>query len=346
MSGTISFLPGAEAGPLVMSRHDATGTAGREQLIADLDRRGSSPTRLELIVFRDGDGLDSLLDAPDETRERVDEVLVAAARRHRAALYRLDASIHALVSPDRGPSQTAAAAVRAGVREISEIVATGMVHGDAVMAADAVSGADALRVALDRLRARGRLSGRSAERQVRDVLLQLLSECRPDSSRPGAPPVAAHAVAVGRHLGMELGQLDVLVRAAELQDLGKLAIPDSILTKTTPLSADEWQVIRRHPVVGERILSATPALEPVARLVRSCSERFDGSGYPDGLRGDEIPLGSRVIAVCVAYHAMTSQRPYRSAMAEGEAFGELFRGAGIQFDPMVVAAFCAVVPGR
>jgi two-component system cell cycle response regulator len=100
-------------------------------------------------------------------------------------------------------------------------------------------------------------------------------------------------------------------------------------------------MIHRHPLIGERILAAAPALAPVARLVRSSYERFDGSGYPDGLRGETIPLGSRVIAVCVAYDAMTSVRPWREPLTEAAAFEELDRCAGNQFDPMVVAAFRA-----
>jgi two-component system cell cycle response regulator len=101
--------------------------------------------------------------------------------------------------------------------------------------------------------------------------------------------------------------------------------------------------MRRHPLIGERILLAAPALRPVARLVRSTHERWDGSGYPDGLRGDEIPLGARVVAVCDAFDAMTTERPYRDPIGEVEANAELRRCAGTQFDPMVVGAFCRVI---
>jgi HD-GYP domain-containing protein (c-di-GMP phosphodiesterase class II) len=101
--------------------------------------------------------------------------------------------------------------------------------------------------------------------------------------------------------------------------------------------------MRRHPLIGERILLAAPALRPVARLVRSSHERWDGGGYPDGLRADEIPLGARVVAVCDAFDAMTTERPYRQPIAEDEAIAELHRCAGTQFDPMVVAAFCRVI---
>jgi HD-GYP domain-containing protein (c-di-GMP phosphodiesterase class II) len=181
----------------------------------------------------------------------------------------------------------------------------------------------------------------SSERQVRDVLLQILSERRAGGSAVALPHVAAHAIGVGRRLGLPLGELDDIVRAAEMQDIGMLAVPEAVLHKRAALEPEEWAMIHRHPVVGERIIAAAPALAPVARLVRSSYERFDGTGYPDGLQGEAIPLGSRVIAVCVAYDAMTSVRPYRAALPAATAFEELRRCAGHQFDPMIVAAFCA-----
>ena len=118
-------------------------------------------------------------------------------------------------------------------------------------------------------------------------------------------------------------QLDELARAAELHDIGKVAIPDAILNKPGPLDDDEWSFMRRHTIIGERILGAAPALRPVARLVRASHESWDGNGYPDGLAGEEIPLGARIVAVCDAYHAMISDRPYREAMLPAEAVAEL-----------------------
>ena len=125
-----------------------------------------------------------------------------------------------------------------------------------------------------------------------------------------------------------------------------MAIPDAILNKPGPLEAAEWEFIRQHTLIGERIIAAAPALVPVARLVRSSHERWDGSGYPDGLRGEEIPLGSRVIAVCDAYAAMVSERPYSVAMRPARALEELRSGAGTQFDPRVVATFENVAAGE
>jgi HD-GYP domain-containing protein (c-di-GMP phosphodiesterase class II) len=139
---------------------------------------------------------------------------------------------------------------------------------------------------------------------------------------------------------MTAEQLDELTRAAELHDIGKAAIPDAILNKPGPLDGDEWLFMRRHTIIGERILAEAPALVPVAALVRASHERWDGAGYPDGLAGDQIPLGARVIMVCDAFHAMTNRRAYSVALSPEAALDELRRGGGTQFDPLVVDAFC------
>jgi two-component system cell cycle response regulator len=130
--------------------------------------------------------------------------------------------------------------------------------------------------------------------------------------------------------------------AAELSNIGKIAIPGSILRKTGPLDADEWAFMQRHTLIGERIAQSAPALTGVARLIRSSHERWDGTGYPDRLAGDEIPLGSQIVFVCDAYSAMTGDRCYKPAMAPADAHAELRRNAGTQFAPAVVEAFLAV----
>ena len=182
----------------------------------------------------------------------------------------------------------------------------------------------------------------SAGRQSRDVLLRTLSERRPDLHLR-LRDIGELALAVGRELHMGPEGLDEVARAAELHDVGKIAVPDAILDKAGPLDPVEWSFMRRHPLIGERILLEAPALRPVARLVRSSHERWDGGGYPDGLRGDEIPLGARVVAVCDAFDAMTTERPYRGPVTHSDAIAELRRCAGTQFDPMVVEAFCKVI---
>ena len=135
-------------------------------------------------------------------------------------------------------------------------------------------------------------------------------------------------------------------RAAHLHDVGMLAVPDEIVHKAGPLDAREWEFVRQHTLVGERILRASPELRGVAAVVRSTHERWDGAGYPDELSGSETPLASRILAACDAFTAMTSQRPYRAQLDEAEALAELERNAGTQFDPAVVAALVAVVRER
>ena len=158
----------------------------------------------------------------------------------------------------------------------------------------------------------------SAGPQSRDVLLRTLSERRPDLHL--RLPRHRRAGARGRPRAPHGPEgLDEVARAAELHDVGKIAVPDAILDKPGSLDPVEWSFMRRHPLIGERILLAAPALRPVARLVRSSHERWDGSGYPDGLRGDEIPLGARVVAVCDAFDAMTTDRPYRESVSEADA---------------------------
>jgi diguanylate cyclase (GGDEF)-like protein len=188
-------------------------------------------------------------------------------------------------------------------------------------------------------------AGRSrsvAGKQTRDALMQALQEREP-GLKEHIDEVAALSRAVGRALDLSADDIDSLVRAAELHDIGKVAVPDSILLKPGPLDDTEWGFVRQHTVVGERILSAAPALVPVARIVRASHERWDGGGYPDGTSGEDIPLGARIVAICDAYHAITSERPYGEARPHEEAIHELRRCAGGQFDPDLVGVFCSVV---
>jgi HD-GYP domain-containing protein (c-di-GMP phosphodiesterase class II) len=174
------------------------------------------------------------------------------------------------------------------------------------------------------------------------VLLQILN-ARTPALVEHLDGVAALSLAVGRRVGLEAEELDELVRAAEMHDIGKTAVPETIINKPGPLDEREWAFMRRHTIFGERILSAAPALLPVAKLVRSSHERWDGAGYPDGLAGEEIPLGARIINACDAYDAITSLRAYKRARSSEDAVAELRRCAGDQFDPRVVAALIEVL---
>ena len=151
---------------------------------------------------------------------------------------------------------------------------------------------------------------------------------------------------VGEALALDEEQISKLRTAALLHDIGKVGVPDEILHKPGPLDESEWEIMRQHPLVGERILRAIPGLGSVAKIVRHEHERWDGRGYPDGLAGEEIPIGSRIILVCDAYHAMTSDRPYRTAMSHTDAVAELTRNAGSQFDPNVAEALVGYLYGR
>jgi HD-GYP domain-containing protein (c-di-GMP phosphodiesterase class II) len=157
--------------------------------------------------------------------------------------------------------------------------------------------------------------------------------------------VGVLACRVGRRLGMARGELWLLGLAGRLHDVGKIGVADEVLNKPGPLDDGEWALMRRHAAVGADIVAKVRGLEPVARFVRWHHERWDGCGYPDGLAGPEIPLGSRVIGACDAFHAMTADRPYRAALDVDVALAELTAGAGSQFDPRVVAAIAReVVP--
>jgi two-component system cell cycle response regulator len=185
---------------------------------------------------------------------------------------------------------------------------------------------------------------RRADRRGRpqDVLLEALTAREP-SLETHSTQVATLAVAVGARLGLTAEVLARLEQVGLLHDIGKIGIPDAVLAKPGPLSDAEWKFIRRHTVIGERILAASPALTGVARIVRSTHERMDGTGYPDGLSGEAIPIEARVVAACDAFSAMTSERSYSPTMSEADALAELERCAGSQFDPRVVQVIGEVV---
>jgi diguanylate cyclase (GGDEF)-like protein len=217
-------------------------------------------------------------------------------------------------------------------------------HGVVLLPHEATTLEQALQLADERMYSHKH--GRSGAReQARDVLMRTMQAKQPDL-REHSSEVADLAVAVARRLDMDGEEIDEIARAAELHDVGKVGIPDVILHKPAGLDATEWELMYQHTILGERILNAAPALRPVARIVRSTHERWDGRGYPDGLRGDEIPLAARVVAVCDAYDAMTTDRAYSSAVGHDAACQELRDMAGSQFDPQVVAAFIAEIAER
>jgi two-component system cell cycle response regulator len=213
-------------------------------------------------------------------------------------------------------------------------------YGLAIIPDDASTASAALQLADQRMYADKAGSSRNSRAKTRDVLMALLNERTPDLHHH-VNGVSELVLVLAREFALDSEEMDEVLRAAELHDIGKLAIPDEILQKPGPLNDSEWQFMHQHPIIGERILNADPALRPVARLVRACHERWDGHGYPDGLVGDAIPLGARIIAACDAYEAMTSERCYQAARSKHDAIAELERNAGSQFDPAVIEALCA-----
>jgi HD-GYP domain-containing protein (c-di-GMP phosphodiesterase class II) len=154
------------------------------------------------------------------------------------------------------------------------------------------------------------------------------------------------ALEVGTMLGLDAAALKRLELGALFHDIGKIGIPSTILAKPGRLTAEEREIMQTHPELGERIIAPIDRLEDVRPIVRSCHEHWDGSGYPDGKRGEEIPLEARIILVCDAFHAMTTDRPYRKRLSVAEALRRLRQGAGTQFDPRVVDVYLRVLDDR
>ena len=179
----------------------------------------------------------------------------------------------------------------------------------------------ALRIADERMYRQKNGRPGSVITQTADVISSIVSERTPDLHEH-ALGVTELALAFAVNLGLTGSELDELAHAAKLHDVGKMAIPEEILTKPSSLSEDEWAFMRRHTLIGERILKAAPALQRVAALVRSTHERWDGAGYPDGLSGEDIPLASRIIFICDSFDAMTTERPYHPALSVPAALAE------------------------
>jgi diguanylate cyclase (GGDEF)-like protein/putative nucleotidyltransferase with HDIG domain len=184
-----------------------------------------------------------------------------------------------------------------------------------------------------------------ATAEVVAVLAQALEE-RDTYTGEHSESVVDLTARVAEELALDSHEVKTIRSAALLHDIGKVGIPDEILHKPGPLDEREWELMRQHPAIGERILRAIPGMGAVARIVRHEHERWDGTGYPDGLAAEAIPVGARIILACDAYHAMTSDRPYRAAMSHHVAMSELTSNAGSQFDPKVVEALVGYLYGR
>jgi putative nucleotidyltransferase with HDIG domain len=181
-----------------------------------------------------------------------------------------------------------------------------------------------------------RLNAQTVEAFVRAI------DARDYATARHSENVATYAVDLARAIGLDRATTEHVRWAALLHDVGKLSLPRAILAKRNALTEDEWRIVRRHPIASAHIVGGVDRFRPFLRAIRHHHERVDGTGYPDGLRGDEIPVEARVLAIADAFDAMTSERPYREALPENEALARLLEGAGNQFDAEMSAAFAAL----
>jgi diguanylate cyclase (GGDEF)-like protein len=326
-----------------------TGLGNRHKFMADLEeglRVATSGDPLALVLL-DLDGFKAYNDtfghpAGDALLRRLGSKLNEAAKRL-GRVYRMGGDEFCLLAETmpEGVNELVAKATVA-LSEQGDGFSISASAGSVLLPHESEDVSKALRIADRRMYLHKSRRRTSASRQTKDVLLRALYERSPELERH-LMTVALLAEAVARELKLPPEEIEQVIQAAELHDVGKVAIPESILNKPGALSDDEWSFMKRHTLIGENILSAAPALTAAAALVRSSHERFDGNGYPDALAGDAIALGARIIFVCDAYEAMTTDRPHCKAMTHRQAVAQLRDNAGSQFDPTVVKAFCAVV---
>ena len=327
-----------------------TGISNRRKLKLDLEQglKEASPAKPLLLMLFDLNGFKAYNDtfghpAGDALLIRLAKALDTAMTELGGRAYRLGGDEFCiLVSvPGDGAGSVVAAASQALTEHGGGFHITAS-YGAILLPEESQDVTEAMQLVDQRMYAQKTSGRRSPDRQSRDVLLRALQERNPDLAQRHAA-VARLTGAIGERMGLPAGERAELRQAAELHDIGKLAIPEEVLNRPGPLEPAEWAFVRRHPLIGERIIGAAPALAGAAKLVRSTHERLDGSGYPDGLAGDQIPLGARIIAVADAFTAMTSPRPHAAQRTLAEAIAELRRCAGTQFDPTVVDAISELI---
>jgi two-component system, cell cycle response regulator len=329
-----------------------TGLGNRRALGRALDERlaALSPDRPIVLALFDLDGFKHYNDtfghpAGDALLVRLGRSL-AAFMDGRGDVFRMGGDeFCALFEPGAEGVEPVVTGAALALSEHGEGFSVGCSHGAITLPGEARDAPGALRLADQRMYANKHAGRVSAGRQTTDALLRALAERDPDFAG-GQVEAVELAVATADTLGLPPDEIERVRHATELRDVGKVAVPDAILTKPGPLRAEEWEFVRRHPVIGQRIIDSAPALQRIGTLVRASHERWDGTGYPDRLAGADIPLGARIVAVADAFAAMTSRRPYRSARTADEAIAELHACAGTQFDPAVVEAFVVAFAQR
>ncbi len=324
-----------------------TGLGNRRRLTLHLERAVPEATseRPVLLAMFDLDGFKSYNDsyghpAGDALLVRLAQQLRGSLGDEEARAYRMGGDEFCVVASLQREQDSLGVAARAAdaLREHGEGFTISASYGAVLMPTETDDPIDALRIADQRMYAQKSSSRLSASRQTTDVLVQMISEKDPDLGEHVADVVEL-ATAVSRTLGLHAGQDRPRQTRSSTTRRRQIRHTPKHPRETRSLSAEEWQFIRQHTIIGERILSAAPALASCAKIVRFSHECWDGSGYPEGLAGEDIPLEARIIFVCDAFQAITPDRPYREARTHQDAVAELRRCAGTQFDPQVVRAF-------
>ncbi len=326
-----------------------TGLGNRRKLFADMDAlvRALSGKQVIAIGIFDLDGFKAYNDtfghpAGDALLARLGQRL-AASLGGRDRAYRIGGDEFVVTSASTD-SERVLEDAQAALSEHGADFSIGCSRGSARIYAG-ISVEQALQLADQRLYANKRSHRRVFGNDAKDALLQVLTE-QDTSLVRHLGHVAELAALTAAGMDLTPGEVALTRLAAELHDVGKAAIPSSILDKPGPLDDAERAFVQRHSAIGERIVAAAPSLDTIAPIVRATHERPDGSGYPDGLTLEQIPIGARIIAVVDAFDAMTSDRPYRKAMPVPAALAELRRHAGTQFDAAVVDVFVKAIEGR
>ena len=330
---------------LLASTDPLTGLWNRRRLVADLDESfAAGPGEQRLLVLYDLNGFKRYNDTFGHPAG--DVLLTRLAGKLRDAVagtgstYRLGGDeFCALANVSVSGIEQFLDATVTALSDTGEGFEVSAAFGCVILPDEAGSSDEAIRVADQRLYSQ-KYRFLIARGQPQAVLLQALEEREP-ALRKHVSGVSELSVRLGARLGFSDEALEELELAAQLHDIGKLAIPDAILDKPGPLDDDELAFVRRHPVIGQRIVDASPALSEVGKIVRATHERWDGTGYPDGLRGAAIPLPARIISVCDAFSAMVENRHHSKSINDRSALAELRRCSGSRYDPAIVEAFLA-----
>jgi GGDEF domain-containing protein len=321
-----------------------TGLATHDRLLADLERELAGGSEVMLYLF----ALDGFKDYNDAYGQVCGDALLAwLGRKLRDAVgaygtaYRMRGGSFALlaVGSERFTNALCASAASA-LSESGDGFAISCDVGGASLPRETVRPREALELAARRAAKAGSERHVKSGRRAPSDAIQALRLVR------SRQDVAALATAIARRLEVPEAEIANIENAMHFCDVGNVAVPRAVLGYPGKITGPEWQFIHLHTLVGERLLAGPLGMEPIARLVRFSHERWDGAGYPDGLTGEAIPLGSRIVFVCSAFHDMTSDRPHHAALEPADALAQLERGAGAQFDPNVVRAFRAEFLGE